>query len=309
MTVRKGRRVQFLPKEVAHLDSIFRQSIAIRLQLIDEVACGSQASGTGAPGRAWTMEGLLWSLGRDWKVEEESIVDYMRSEVRKWWHDFSERQLLTDLYCRTARRREGSGSPDSRRCPSHQEGLRVARAMLADVPDTSRFDSEWESAAVSEVLAALLLPPIGVRSPDALRKYIERSKASRVYFDALNRICEELNNRGEGTSRQLARWRAQVAGGHRRPPAKGPMPPNRPVSPATLLRDLQIQFTILVLYRIGVSPRGSSVSGCRIVSEALGLSEETVKRTWKERIWRRSFGLVMKKHSKAIATRTGLSCQ
>ena len=54
-------------------------------------------------------------------------------------------------------------------------------------------------------------------------------------------------------------------------------------------------------------PRGRCISGCRIVSEALGLSEDAVIRIWKGRIWRRPFGLVMKKHSKAIATRTGLN--
>ena len=61
------------------------------------------------------------------------------------------------------------------------------------------------------------------------------------------------------------------------------------------------------MLRVGVPPRGSPVSGCRIVSKALELSDHTVERIWKERIWRRSFGLVMQKHSRAIATRTGLS--
>ena len=76
----------------------------------------------------------------------------------------------------------------------------------------------------------------------------------------------------------------------------------RSTKDAPEMRVVGIDFTILILLRIGVPPRGSPVSGCRIVSKALGLSEHTV-----ERIWRRSFGLVMQKHSKAIAIRTGLS--
>ena len=85
-------------------------------------------------------------------------MDHMRSEVRKWWRDFPERQLLTDLYKRAALRRAGCGTRYSRRRPCHSEGIRVASGLLADVPKPGRLDSEWESAAVSEVLAALLLP-------------------------------------------------------------------------------------------------------------------------------------------------------
>ena len=164
-----------------------------------------------------------------------------------------------------------------------------ALGLLADVPATGQLDAEWESAVVSEVLATLLLPPIGVHSPSGLREYIERSEASRAYFDALGRICEELHNRGKAIPRPLAGWRAQVAGGRRRRPARMPVPPHRPVKPAHLLRNLQIQFTLELLRRVGVRPRGSPVSGCHIVSKALKLSEDTV----------------MRKHWKAIATRTG----
>ena len=88
---------------------------------------------------------------------------------------------------------------------------------------------------------------------------------------------------------------------------KGQNKRRRSTKDAPEMRVVGIDFTILILLRIGVPPRGSPVSGCRIVSKALGLSEDTVERIWKERIWRRSFGLVMQKHSRAIATRTGLS--
>ena len=91
-------------------------------------------------------------------------------------------------------------------------------------------------------------------------------------------------------------------GSDRRPDRK-PVPPRRPVKPAQLVRDIQIQFTIEVLRRVGVKSRGSSVSGCGIVSEALEVSEDTVTRIWKERILKRPFGQ-MGKHSKAIAERT-----
>ena len=118
--------------------------------------------------------------------------------------------------------------------------------------------------------------------------------------------------------RQLRKWR-QGAGGGRGRPAKKRAPPQRPVTLATLLRHLQIQVTIEILRMVGVPPSGTDVSGCRIVSEALlelsdsglvpkalGLSEDTVTRIWKGRIWKEgAFEDVMRKLPEAIAERNG----
>ena len=100
----------------------------VHLRLIEEVVCGPQASGTSAPG----ME----------EMEGATLADDMRAELRVWWQEFPEPHLLTELYQRATRRREGGGSPDSRRPPSHPEGLRVARGLLVDIPNTGRLDAE-----------------------------------------------------------------------------------------------------------------------------------------------------------------------
>ena len=77
--------------------------------------------------------------------------------------------------------------------------------------------------------------------------------------------------------------------------------PTPPVKPALLLRNLHIQFVIGLLQRVRVPPRGKYVSGCRIVADVLGLSENTVKGIWEMR-----FTHEMRKHSEAIAKRIGL---
>ena len=179
----------------------------------------------------------------------------------------------------------------------------LPESLLADIAVAARFDFEWESEAVPIFLADHWLSLKGKRRPAALQEYIKRSRSNRAHFDALEIIWKKLNCRGESTPRPLARWRAEVVDGLRRRPDRKPVPSHRPVKPAQLVRDIQIQFTIEVLRRVGVKPRGSSVSGCGIVSEALGVSEETVKRIWEKRIWKRPFG-PMGKHSKAIAERT-----
>ena len=283
--------MRLLPEGISDLDPNIRWIVEERLRLIEEVVCGLQTSGAGAPG----ME----------EADAAAIVDDMRAELREWWQEFTERQLLTELYQRTARRREGRGSPDSRRPPSHQEGLRVAKGLLVVIPETGQLDAERESAAVSEFLADQWVSLSGKRRPTALREYIEQSVSNRSYFDALVRIGEKLDDRGESIPRPLAGWLAKAAGGLRRRPAKNPVSSGRPVDTATFVRDIHLQFAIEVLHRVGVKPRGSNVSGCRMVSEALGIPEETVRRIWKECTWRTSFVPVMQKYSKAIAERTG----
>ena len=302
MTARSDTtQVRLLPMVLTDVLPIIRWGIEMRMQLIEEVACGFHVPEASAPGMEEAMKALLRSLGRDRKVDEDLVVGYMRAEVREWWQDFPERQLLTDLYRRAALRRAECGSPDSRRRPSHQEGFRIASPLLDDIPERDQFDFEWEATAVSEVLAALWLPPLGVRSLGSLREYIERSEVNRPYFAALERIWEH-NRQAEVIPLPLSRWRAQAAGGRRRRPAKRSAPPHRPVNPADLVRYIHIQFTIAVLQRVGVKPRGRYVSGCRIVSEKLGCSEDNVKR-----IWNKPFTPEFQKHAGAIATRTRLS--
>ena len=125
---RREQRVSLLPQGIAELDPTIRWLVEERLRIIEEVVCGPQDAGTSAPG----ME----------EMEGATLADDMRAELRVWWQEFPEPHLLTELYQRATRRREGGGSPDSRRPPSHPEGLRVARGLLVDIPDAGRLDAE-----------------------------------------------------------------------------------------------------------------------------------------------------------------------
>ena len=199
--------MRMVPESAAEIDCNIRWFVGKRLQVIEEVALSPPASGTGGLGKEEANERIPRALERmDRKAEDEATVDSMRAGTRKLWPDFPEGQFLSDLFQRAARRRAGCGSLDSRRRPSHGEGLRVARGLLADIPDTSRLDSEYESAAVSVFLVTQLLTHIGESTPDELSDYIERSLSNRVYFDALWCICKVLSDRGEAIPRPLAIW-------------------------------------------------------------------------------------------------------
>ena len=179
-----------------------------------------------------------------------------KAHLLAWWQDFSEQYFLTELYGRSERRRTESGSPDSRRIPDHPDGLRVARALLADIHVIGPLDVVWEAAAITKALADLYFPPLSVRSRDLVRGYIQYSRSTQVFFDALHLICAELENRGEAIGGQLSRWRQEVADGRLQRPDPQPIPRHRPANPAQVAYEMHVQFPIEILRRLGVPPQG-----------------------------------------------------
>ena len=301
MSGKKKRRISVFPKKVADVGPIILWDVDARLRHIEGIACGLDVSGTGALSAEEAFEGILRSMGSDWKADEEDVEDHMRDDMRGWWRDFPRRELLTGLYRRAARRKEGTGSDDSRRLPSPDECVEVAKALLADLRVIGPLDALSEAAAVSKFLADLWLFPNGIRSRSVLRVHIKQSKSNRVYFDALSLICEGLDSRDEAIPESLASWRREVAAGRRRRPARKPIAAHRHANPDQFARDLHIQFVIELLARLGAPPRG--VSRCRIVAEASGLPEDMVVRIWKARPGSTSFLPMMEKHWKAIDER------
>ena len=299
--------MRLLSTGVAELARNARWLIEKRLQVIEELASNPQATANPVPSE-WEAYGRLHraeELG-DREAEDEAIVDLIRAQMWQWWPDVPERQLLVDLYRRAAQRNARRGSADSRRRPTHTEGLRVAKALLAGVQGRSGLDPAKESLAVTETLMRHFLAPLGQCRTCDLEEYIQRSDGSRAYFDALHGITDVLCARDEDIPRPLVIWWAEIASRRRfRPPLK-PLPPNRPVNSAHLVRDVQICFTIEILRRVGVPPRGSLVSGCSIVAEALEISEDAVERIWKGRIWEKSPEPVLRKYLDAVSERTGL---
>ena len=243
---------------------------------------------------------------RDWRAEEAAIADYLRIELGEWWQDFAEQPLLKLLYERTTRRRQNSGTRYSMRRPSHAEGVRVARALLADLPYPGPLDTEEEAATVAKVLAGHGLVTYGFLTRARVREYIRESPKSRVHFDALSDVISEWEKRGVAIPGRLAKWRQDVADGRLQRPDAQPIPRHRPTNPAQLPYQMQIQFIIEILQRLGVPPQGTLNSGCRIVAEAKDIPEYTVVRIWKQRTWKTSFLPTMRKQSMEMATRHGL---
>ena len=301
-TGRRDGRVKLLPGGFAQLLPIVQWVVAVHLDHIEEAARGTLASETGGPSEEVALECLLRIFEERYEeADKETIEAYMRARTWKWWQDFPERRLLTDMVWRADQRKKKIGSEYSRRRPLFSEGLQIARLMLAGIPDKISLDSEGEYEAVSGLLAALLSPPMGEPSLERLQGYIELSKSIPVYRDALRLHYEELDNPTKTIFRPALRWQRRSAGRTRLRQAKIKVPAHSPVKPALLLRNFQIQFVIGLLERVGVRPRAKYVSGCGIVGEVIGRSPGRVKSIWEMR-----FTTAMSKHSKAVAERTGL---
>ena len=297
-----------LPEKAIELDPNLRWMIPVHLRILEGVIRGPRGAKTGEPSlqEAERRMGLA-VVRRDRRAEQRAIVVFLRVHVREWLQDFSEEPLLTRLFERAARRRERSGIRDSRRRPSHAEGLRIARALLVDVRRPEPLNTERETATAAAVLAGHGPLTLYIRSRARVREFIKESAKSRVHFDALCDILPEWERLGEPIPRPLARWRQQVADGSLRRPEPRPIPPQRPANPVQVAYEMHIQFTIEILDRLGVPPQGSPTSGCGIVAEAMvDTPEATVVHIWKRCTWRTSFLPTMRKYSKAIADRQGL---
>ena len=153
----------------------------------------------------------------------------MRARTWEWWQDFPERRPLTDLVRRADHRKKEIGSEYSRRPPFHSEGFRIARQMLAGIPDKISLDSKSEYEDVSKLLSAFLSPPLGEPLPRKAAKLHRALQVHPVYRDALRRHYEELDSPPKIIFRPALRWQRKAAGRTRLRRAKRKV---RPIAPS-----------------------------------------------------------------------------
>ena len=129
------------------------------------------------------------------------------------------------------------------------------RSLLAQTQgDADRLDLEWESKALAITLADKWLFHTGAHSNrHLLQEYIRDSGSNPAPFDALDRIWEYLTSQGLTIPSRLARWRQEVDSGRLERPLSVPIPKGRPLTLPKYLSDLNIQLTIEILHRIGIT--------------------------------------------------------
>ena len=187
--------MKLLPGGFNQLLPIVQWFVELQYEHIEEAALGTLAPETDAPSEEEALECLLRIFEeRQEESDRETLEAYMGARAGEWWTDYPECQLLTTLVQRADRRKKWLGTKDDKRRPWHEEGLRIARPLLAGIPDKINLDPEGEYEAMANVLAALLSPPMGESSPETLQRYIELAKSHPVYSDALKRYIEELDD-------------------------------------------------------------------------------------------------------------------
>ena len=292
---------KLLPGGYVHLLFIIQWVVELHIEQIQEAARGNLAPGIGAPGEDEAIESVLRIFeARYLEADRRLIERYMAARTWKWWREYPERRLLSDLVERADRRKgHWAGPEDQRRCPTHSEGLRIARPLLAALPKKISLDAVGEYESVARLLAAVMLPPMGEPTSEELQRYTRFAESIPVYKDGVRYFYAGLDNATVPLYRPDIGWQRRSGIRHYRRKVK--VRPGGPVRPAIFLRNLQVQFVVGLLDRIGISPRGEDVSGILIVSEALGIPEGTIRR-----MWDMGFPAEMKKQSRAVAERLGL---
>ena len=155
---------------------------------------------------------------------------------------------------------------------------------------------------MARLLAAILLPPMGEPTSEELQRYTRLAQSLSVFEDAVRHFYADLDNATAPLYRPDIRWQRRSGIRHRRYRKRVKVQSHRPVRPAELLRNLQVQFVIGLLDRIGIPPRGKDASGILIVAEALDIPDGTIRRMWDT-----DFPTEMRKQSRAVAARLGLT--
>ena len=97
MTEESNQRVSVFPEDIDDVDPIIRRNVDAQLRHIREIACGLDVSETVALSAEEAFDGILRSMGSDWKAPEEDVEYNMKADTRGWWRDFPEqREVLSD---------------------------------------------------------------------------------------------------------------------------------------------------------------------------------------------------------------------
>ena len=160
---------------VQHL-RILRWVVVVHVVQIEEAARGNLAPGKDAPSEEEALECLIRIFeGSHAETDRRLIEEYMAARTWEWWQGYPERRLFSDLAERADHRKRWTGTRDSRRPPSREEGLRVARPLLAGIPDEITLDAMGEYESAARLLGSILLPPYGRAVP---RKAANSCRAS-----------------------------------------------------------------------------------------------------------------------------------
>ena len=203
-------------------------------------------------------------------------------------------RTFLDLAKRRVRRKANKGTSDSQRPPTFSEGLTCAEVLLAYDTAKDRWNRGLNPDELSKRIAEDWLSH---RSLDDLLFIIRGSEESRIYWNALELICDALGGKDVlGSKWESAKdlddlpyalliWYFEAGQELRRPPRENAAPPNRPIYVGYVIRNQHIRHTIRVLAQLGMPPTAGRDTdgqdfGCCVVAEVLGLSERYIGDIW-----------------------------
>ena len=173
---------KLLPGGFGQLLPIVQVIVGLHLEYILQAARGALASASDAPSEEQALESVIRLCeGRHVEADKRALEEYMRARTWEWWQSYPERRLFSDLVVRAdlrKRKKRWTGNGDDRRRPTREEGLRIARPLLAGIPDKITLDAVGEYESVARLLAA---PPVAPHGRALLRGVGEVHPARQTY--------------------------------------------------------------------------------------------------------------------------------
>ena len=148
---------KLLPGGFGQLLPIVEVIISLHVEYIEKAARGTLASGSDAPSEEQALESVLRMFeGRHLEADKRALEEFMAARTWEWWQGYPERRLFSALLVRAdlRKKKRWTGNGDDRRRPTREEGLRIARPLLAGIPDEITLDAEGEyEPSVARLLA------------------------------------------------------------------------------------------------------------------------------------------------------------
>ena len=191
-----------------------------------------------------SIEDFKWVVHR---IEEGMKEDTALRVFAATLQEFKRLPLASETYLELAKRK---ALHDGRPAPFFEEGLRLARVLLADfIKNEKLWETDWDGEIYTRLAVAMYMDN---RDPRKLQERIDDSERSPTEWEVLEHICVALAARGEDPPEELLRWWFRATHGLLKRPDGGSAPSNRPRKLGYMFRDNEIRHTVDLLAKVGM---------------------------------------------------------
>ena len=165
------------------------------------------------------------------RIEESMKEDITLMAFSALLEKFEGLPLASETYLELAKRKALHGR---RPAPFFEEGLRLARVLLADFINDDNWEIDWDGEIYTRLAVAMYMENCDLRK---LLERIDDSEWSPTEWEVLKHILHALAATDEDPHEELLRWSIRANYGSLKRPDGGAAPRNRPRKMGYMFRD------------------------------------------------------------------------